>query len=114
MKDEWIIRVYQHRGGFSPFGKWFSRLRDEILKQEIDARLNRIRTGNVGDMKSVGGGVLELRIHYGPGYRVYFAMIAPKVVLLLCAGTKATQQRDIEKAKRYLRYYGDEDAHKKL
>ncbi len=59
--------------------------------------------GNLGDTKSVGGGVRELRVHIGPGYRVYFAQLGPIVVLLLCGGDKSTQKRDIERARRFLR-----------
>ncbi len=68
-------------------------------------RLERFRLGNVGDWKSVGEGVLELRIDWGPGYRVYFAQDGKEIVLLLCGGEKGTQVRDIKDAKKYWRDY---------
>jgi putative addiction module killer protein len=73
--------------------------------------MNRVRLGNMGDTESVGEGVFELRIHFGPGYRVYFGELDQVIVILLCGGTKRTQRRDIERAKVYwrnLRSHGDE------
>jgi len=67
--------------------------------------LNRVRLGNFGDAKSVGQGVWELRIPRGPGYRVYFARVENAIVLLLCGGEKATQRRDIDKARTYWQDY---------
>jgi putative addiction module killer protein len=82
------------------YAEWFARLRDRRAKARIDARLRRFSVGNPGDVKSVGGGVQELRIDYGPGYRVYFTQVGQLVVLLLAGGDKSTQQTDIETAKR--------------
>jgi len=73
----------------------------------VRARLNRIRLGNFGDCKSVGGGVGELRIDFGPGYRVYYGRDGALVVVLLCGGTKGTQARDVLRAKGYWRKYLD-------
>jgi len=75
-------------------------VRDRRAKARIDTRLRRFTLGNPGDVKSVGDGVLELRIDYGPGYRVYFTQIGQLVVILLAGGDKSSQQSDIEAAKR--------------
>lgn len=88
-----------------PFREWLRKLRDVRARAKIRVRLNRVRLGNFGDAKSVGGGVFELRIAYGPGYRVYFARSGSHVVLLLCGGDKSTQRRDIRAAKEYWQDY---------
>ena len=82
------------------FERWVRSLRDRRAVARINARLRRISLGNFGDVKAVGDGILELRIHYGPGYRLYFVRDGESVVVLLCAGDKSSQQRDIERAKR--------------
>jgi putative addiction module killer protein len=87
--------------GKNPFQQWLRGLRDVRARARIRVRLNRIRLGNFGTAKPVGGGVLELVIPYGPGYRVYLARTGSTVVLLLRGGDKSTQQRDISKAKDY-------------
>ena len=83
----------------SRFTDWIGNLRDLRAIARIDARIGRLRLGNFGDAKSVGGGVSELRIDYGPGYRVYFTRRGEAVVLLLCGGDKDSQTRDIMLAK---------------
>ena len=80
---------------------WLNRLRDLKAQQRIDARLARVALGNFGDCKTVGNGVLELRIDYGPGYRVYFGRDGSEVVILLSGGDKSTQPKDIATAKDY-------------
>ena len=80
------------------FTGWFSRLRDTSAKLKIDARIRSVAEGNLGDIRYVGEGVLEMRIHYGPGYRLYFIRGRDEVVLLLCGWDKSTQQRDILQA----------------
>jgi len=81
------------------YAKWLRTLRDVKAKARIDIRIRRLSLGNPGDVKPVGEGVSELRIDYGPGYRVYFVQRGQVVALLLCGGDKRTQDRDIEKAK---------------
>jgi putative addiction module killer protein len=81
------------------FSDWINSLRDLRAVARIDARIGRLRLGNFGDAKSVGDGVSELRIDYGPGYRVYFTRRGEIVVILLCGGAKGSQARDIERAK---------------
>ena len=86
----------------SVFAKWLAGLRDVKGKARILIRLEACRLGNLGDSKAVGGGVRELRVHIGPGYRVYFTKRRGMVLLLLCGGNKSSQSRDIERAKRLL------------
>ncbi len=81
------------------FERWIKSLRDSQAKAKVAIRIRRLSLGNPGDVKPVGEGVSELRIDYGPGYRVYFIQDGPVVVVLLCGGDKRTQQRDIEQAK---------------
>jgi putative addiction module killer protein len=82
----------------NPFRTWLEALRDREARARIRVRINRLRQGNFGDCKAVGSGVSELRVDYGPGYRVYFGRQGEKIVILLCGGDKRTQTRDIETA----------------
>jgi putative addiction module killer protein len=99
------IRHYTTASGKDVFESWLAALRDDRAEAKIDARINRLTRGNFGDRKPVGGGVWELRIDYGPGYRVYYAMVGHTCVLLLCGGDKRKQSTDITKAIDYLRDY---------
>ena len=92
------ILEYLTEDGHNPFREWLETLNDREARARVRVRINRIRLGNFGDSKSVGSGISELRIPYGPGYRVYFGKQGNTVVVLLCAGDKRTQQRDIEVA----------------
>ena len=80
------------------YADWFSKLRDRRAKARIDTRIRRLSLGNPGDVKPVGAGVSELRINYGPGYRIYFIQRGSDVIVLLGGGDKRTQQQDIKKA----------------
>jgi putative addiction module killer protein len=99
------IQEYLTADGRSPFGEWLDRLRDRDARVRIRVRLDRVSLGSFGDAKSLGGGLHELRIDVGPGYRVYFGQAASRVVLLLCGGTKEGQARDIEQARDYWQDY---------
>jgi putative addiction module killer protein len=77
---------------------WFSSLRDRRAKARIDTRVRRLSLGNPGDVKPVGSGVSELRIDYGPGYRIYFIQRESTLIILLAGGDKRTQQQDITQA----------------
>lgn len=99
------VEVYQTTEGRRPFAEWLRGLEDEKARARIRVRVARLEIGNFGDCKSVGGGLLELRIDHGPGYRVYLARRGAVLVLLLCGGAKGTQQRDIEQARNYLADY---------
>jgi putative addiction module killer protein len=81
------------------FVDWMKSLRDTRARARILERLVRVSQGNLGDVAAVGDGVSELRIHYGPGYRVYFVRRGQTVILLLCGGDKSTQKRDIAAAR---------------
>ena len=81
------------------FDRWLSRMRDAKGKARIVARIRSAELGNLGDTAPVGNGISEMRVHYGPGYRVYFKRRGKVLILLLLGGSKATQSRDIQKAK---------------
>lgn len=85
------------------FKVWIKSLRDRQARAVINVRLRRLERGNMGDVKTVGGGVRELRIKHGPGYRIYFAMKGETVVVLLSGGDKGSQTRDIADAKQMVR-----------
>lgn len=82
------------------FAKWLDGLRDIRARARIQSRIERLATGNPGDVKSVGEGISELRIDYGPGYRVYYKKHGQKVLILLAGGDKSTQTKDIRTALR--------------
>ncbi|MBN9070814.1 MAG: type II toxin-antitoxin system RelE/ParE family toxin [Rhizobiales bacterium] len=92
------VRHYLTSGGRDLIADWLRRLRDVQAKAAIIRRLNRLEEGNFGDFKPLRDGVQELRIDVGPGYRVYYARSGRAVVLLLCGGTKRTQDADIQRA----------------
>lgn len=107
------ILIYETPAGEAPFEEWVSALRDPRAKARIFARIDRVRLGNFGDCRSTGGGVHELRVDYGPGYRVYFGFSGPVIVVLLCGGTKRTQDRDIQTAHSYWKEF-KRDANEEL
>lgn len=81
------------------FANWMAGLRDTRARARIAARIDRLAFGNLGDVEAVGQGISELRIHQGPGYRVYFVRRGPVSIVLLCGGDKSTQAKDIKTAK---------------
>ena len=99
------VLVYRTRQGRLPFDKWLDELCDTNAVARVLARIGRVRRGNLGDCKPVGEGVSELRVDYGPGYRVYFGQKRSTFVILLCGGDKRTQERDIRQAQQYWNDY---------
>ena len=99
------LRLYATQSGREPYTEWFESIRDPETRNRIQSRIDRIESGNLGDCKSVGDGVFELRLQFGSGYRVYFGQVDNTIVLLLCGGDKSSQARDIERAKTYWQAY---------
>lgn len=98
---------YQKRDGRVPYAEWMKSLKKKDIRAavKIDLSINRALAGNFGDHKFERDGVWALRIHYGPGYRVYYSMKNGKIILLLAGGDKKTQQGDLDKAVGYLTDY---------
>src|SRR3990172_3270489 len=92
------VRRYRTTAGNEPVTEWLLELNDAQARARINTRIARLAAGNFGDCKPLRGGVWELRVDWGPGYRVYYARIGRSVVLLLCAGDKRRQNPDIERA----------------
>ena len=92
---------YITEDGKNPFHKWLRSLRDRAARARIRVRLNRMRLGNFGDCKPVGKGVNEVRVDYGPGYRIYYGKSETSIVILLCGGSKKAQSKDILLAQTY-------------
>ena len=95
------------RSGKDVFDQWLTRLADTRTQAKIAVRINRLAAGNFGDCKSLRQGLFELRIDWGPGYRIYYAMLGTSCVLLLCGGDKRKQSSDIDRALEYLKDYKD-------
>ena len=99
------IEYYYTPNGQRPFIEWLESIQDIRTQDRIQARVDRLKFGNFGDYRSVGDGVYELRLNFGPGYRIYFGQVGSTIVLLLCGGDKSSQARDIERAKTYWLQY---------
>ena len=99
-----VVKEFLMESGENAFRDWLNKL-DNSSKARIQVRIFRLEQGNLGDAKSVGKGIWELRFTIGPGYRVYFAKDGQKIILLLLGGDKATQRRDITRAQSYWRTY---------
>ncbi len=89
------------------FDRWLRKLQDPQAKARIEMRIRRLGLGNAGDVKPIGDGLSEMRIDYGPGYRVYYLQKGVILVILLCGGDKRTQKKDIENAKRIAEDWND-------
>ncbi|MCL5010701.1 MAG: type II toxin-antitoxin system RelE/ParE family toxin [Patescibacteria group bacterium] len=95
------IRNYQTVSNDIPFREWLFSLKDKKARAAIYARIDRLRQGDFGDYKSLGGEINELRIHYGSGFRLYFGELGHTIIILLCGGAKKSQKRDIKRAEEY-------------
>lgn len=95
------IALYETEDEKRPFKQWLYSLRDKVTIARINARLGRIELGNFGDAKPVGNGVMELRLVFGSGYRIYYGLDGDKLVVLLMGGDKSTQEKDIKNAHNY-------------
>lgn len=102
---KYSIEIFKTANGKLPFKDWLNNLSDMKARVAIELRIDRLEMGNFGQSKSLGAGLHELKIDIGPGYRVYFGRVGLELILLLCAGSKKTQQKDIIKAKEYLKDY---------
>ena len=103
--QEWDLTYYITDNERIPYREWIESLSDAAAQDTILARLARLRAGNFGKCKSVRPGIFELKIYYGPGYRIYFARTGYRIVLLLCGGNKSTQKNDIRTAWQYWNNY---------
>lgn len=99
------VRRYATANGVDLFGRWLEGLRDRQAVARVLRRIDRLERGLFGDCKPCGGGVWELRVDWGPGYRVYYARAGATIILLICGGDKTTQQADIRKAQEYWNDY---------
>ena len=100
-----IVANYVLPDGTEPIVEWLEALQDIKGRARIRARINQLRAGNPGQFNVVAPGIMEMKLDYGPGYRVYFARVGNKMMLLLCGGDKSTQRADIKKATEYLSDY---------
>lgn len=107
-----LVREYVNSNSSSPYRTWLETV-DISIKARVQVRVLRFEMGNLGDHKAVGGGVWEARLAFGPGYRVYFGRDGPAIVLLLLGGDKASQRRDIQRARLYWADYLEEKKHGK-
>ena len=105
---EYELKLLNLEDGRCPFEQWYRNIRDGEARDRIRKRLLRIRDGNLGDCKQLGEGVFELRIDFGPGYRVYFAIAQRVLIVLINGGDKSTQNKDISAAKRFWRENKDD------
>jgi putative addiction module killer protein len=104
-----VVEVYSTQEGKEPFTEWLTSLKDKRGADKILLRIQRIQLGNLGDHKFIAEGVFELRIKFGPGYRVYFGRVEDYLILLLCGGEKSSQSQDIQNAIEYWKDYRSRD-----
>ena len=104
------VVAFRAKDGQVPFEEWLGDLDDKRAIARVLARLARVRQGNLGDCKSVGEGVSELRVDCGPGYRVYFGQKGQTLIVLLCGGDKRTQDRDIRLAKQFWQEFKESES----
>ena len=96
-----VVHIYRDQDGREPVIDWLESIKDITTRARIKNRLRRIEPGNLGDTKSIGQGIYEMRLHFGPGYRIYFGQVDNVVVVLLCGGDKGSQVKDIKRAQEH-------------
>ena len=101
------VEIYETTSGKRPCEEWCKDMREMHTRAKILTRIDRLKMGNFGDCKTLQDGVCELRIHYGPGIRIYYGKIGTKLILLLCGGDKGSQEKDITKAKEYFKDWAE-------
>lgn len=99
------VRVFQLDDGRIPFFEWLDGIKDQVTRARIETKLLRLAAGNPADSKSVGAGIIELRLHFGNGYRVYYGKDAGRLIILLVGGCKHGQSKDIKLARKYWAVY---------
>jgi putative addiction module killer protein len=104
-----VLEIYKKENGQEPFTEWIESVKDSVLKARIKSRIRRVEIGNFGNCKAIGSGLFELKLDFGPGYRVYFGKKNNVIVLLLCGGDKKSQKRDIKVA---IEYWGEQNNRK--
>ncbi|MCK4765291.1 MAG: type II toxin-antitoxin system RelE/ParE family toxin [Candidatus Aminicenantes bacterium] len=97
-KKNRILKIYSESNGKEPFTDWLESLKDGKIRSRIYTRLDRLETGSPGDYRHLGEGIFELRLHFGPGFRIYYGEDGPVIIILLIGGDKSTQSKDIKKA----------------
>jgi putative addiction module killer protein len=102
---EYSVKYFKTTSGKIPLKQWLNDLSDMETRVAIELRIDRILLGNLGNCNTLGGGLHELKIYIGPGYRIYFGKVGQQIILLLCAGDKKSQPKDIVKARKYLKDY---------
>jgi putative addiction module killer protein len=105
IKKKKILDIYADSDGKEPFTEWLESIKDRKTRNRIYTRLDRLEVGNPGDYRHLEDGVFELRLHFGPGYRVYYGEDGPVVVILLMGGDKSTQSKDIKRALSFWKHY---------
>ena len=100
-----VRQIYRTLDGRAPYEEWLESLRDLVGRAKIKVRIDRALLGNFGNHRSVGCGVIELKVDFGPGYRIYLAQYGEELIVLLCGGEKSTQDRDIAVAQKYWEDY---------
>lgn len=108
MSHEYEIKMYSDDNGAEPFTEWFWNLAT-VDRKRVLARIARLQAGNFGDCKNLQGGVSELRLFFGSGYRMYYGKDGHEIIIILCGGDKDSQSKDIQKAKNYWRKYNEKN-----
>ena len=99
--QERTVAYYEAPDGQKPVQEWLYALKDVMARAQLRARIDRVKLGNLGKCNSVGQGIMELKVDFGPGYRIYFGQMGRALIVLLCGGDKSTQSKDIKKAHEY-------------